>query len=254
VNGLTTQYVYDGRDIVQEIQGGTTTNYIRTPNIDEPLARIKADGTIRHYKSDALGSVIALTDDTGVIRTTYTYDPFGNVPVSGETSDNPFQYTGRENDGTGLYYYRARYYSPELQRFVSEDPIKIEGGINFYEFVGNNPVNFVDPTGNAALSAALREAIIKCAKGAVIGAGLEATFELGKCCYDQCCTQIWKCDFSKCKINLCNVAVSSLASCVASAVSPNLPVFPVTWPVWKEFLKKVGLNQVIKQFGKYGCK
>jgi RHS repeat-associated protein len=147
VNSVITQYVYDGLDIIQEIQGGVKTNYIRTLNIDEPLARIKADGTIQHYKSDALGSVIALTDDTGAVKTNYTYDPFGNITVSGENSDNPFQYTGRENDGTGLYYYRARYYSPELQRFVSEDPVDLRGGINFYTYVGNSPINWRDPSG-----------------------------------------------------------------------------------------------------------
>jgi RHS repeat-associated protein len=148
VNGVNTQYVYDRMDIIQEIQGGTTTNYIRTPNIDEPLARIKADGTIRHYKTDALGSVIALTDDNGVVKTTYTYDPFGNTTISDEASDNPFQYTGRENDNTGLYYYRARYYSPELQRFISEDPVRFEGGsINLYSYVGNNPIYSIDPSG-----------------------------------------------------------------------------------------------------------
>lgn len=147
INGTTTQYVYDGLDIIQEKQGGTVTaNYIRTLNIDEPLTRIKGS-TVRHYVLDALGSVIALTDDTGALKTTYTYDPFGNVTISGESSDNPFQYTGRENDGTGLYYYRARYYSPELQRFISEDPIGLAGGINLYSYVGNNPVNFVDPLG-----------------------------------------------------------------------------------------------------------
>ncbi len=107
------------------------------------MTRIKTDGTIRHYVTDALGSVIALTDDTGVVRTTYTYEPFGNVTISGEASDNPFQYTGRENDGTGLYYYRARYYSPDLQRFISEDPIRLWGGINFYAYVGNEPVNLI---------------------------------------------------------------------------------------------------------------
>src|SRR4030042_6229617 len=126
INGTTTQYLYDGMNIIQEIQGSNKTNYIRTLNIDEPLTRIKADGTVRHYVKDALGGVIALTDDSGVVKTTYTYDPFGNVTVSGETSDNAFQYTGRENDGTGLYYYRARYYSPELQRFISEDPLECE--------------------------------------------------------------------------------------------------------------------------------
>jgi RHS repeat-associated protein len=104
-----------------------------------------------------------LTDDTGVVKTTYTYDPFGNVTISGEASDNPFQYTGRENDGTGLYYYRARYYSPELQRFISEDPILKFGNpdipfllprllrtpaiLNAYNYVGNSPINFIDPWG-----------------------------------------------------------------------------------------------------------
>ncbi len=68
--------------------------------------------------------------------------------ISGEISDNPFQYTGRENDGTGLYYYRARYYDADVGRFVSEDPIRFAGGdVNFYAYVGNNPVNMIDPFG-----------------------------------------------------------------------------------------------------------
>ncbi|HAM50579.1 MAG TPA: hypothetical protein DCP92_07725 [Nitrospiraceae bacterium] len=152
INGLTIQYVYDGVDIIQEIENGqVTANYVRTLSIDEPLARIKSDGTVRYYQRDALGSVIALTDGTGAVQTTYTYDPFGNVTVTGETSDNPFQYTGRENDGTGLYYYRARYYSSELQRFISEDPIRFKGGINFYAYVKDNPTNYTDPTGKGGL-------------------------------------------------------------------------------------------------------
>jgi RHS repeat-associated protein len=149
INGRTIQYVYDGMDIIQEIENGqVTANYVRTLSIDEPLVRIKSDGTVRYYQRDALGSVITLTDGTGTVQTTYTYDPFGNVTISGQTSDNPFQYTGRENDGTGLYYYRARYYSPQLQRFISEDPIRFEGGdVNFHAYVGNNPVNLLDPLG-----------------------------------------------------------------------------------------------------------
>jgi RHS repeat-associated protein len=173
INGTTTQYVYDSLDVIQEKQGGSVSaNYIKTLNIDEPLTRIKGS-TVRHYVTDALGSVIALTDDSGVVKTTYTYDPFGNVTISGETSDNPFQYTGRENDGTGLYYYRARYYSPELQRFISEDPLSLTRlfiwkqinptfslakrlyrftlrnpkVLNKYPYVGNDPTNFTDPSG-----------------------------------------------------------------------------------------------------------
>jgi len=80
INGTTTQYVYDGLDIIQEKQNGAVSaNYIRTLNIDEPLEKIKSDGTVRYYQTDALGSVIALTDEAGTIKTQYTYDPFGNV-------------------------------------------------------------------------------------------------------------------------------------------------------------------------------
>lgn len=72
---------------------------------------------------------------------------FANTTMSGEASDNPFQFTARENDGTGLYYYRARYYSPEMQKFIQEDPIGLMGGMNYYAYVDDNVVNFVDPFG-----------------------------------------------------------------------------------------------------------
>ncbi|MBI4823335.1 MAG: DUF2778 domain-containing protein, partial [Nitrospirae bacterium] len=146
VNGKTTQYLYGGLDIVQEIEDGmVTVNYIRTLNIDEPLVRIKSDGTIRYYQQDALGSVIALTDENGTVKTTYSYDPYGNTEVMGEPSDNPFQYTGRENDGGGHYYYRTRYKLDS--RFISEDPIGMAGGMNYYSYVRNAPINYRDPLG-----------------------------------------------------------------------------------------------------------
>lgn len=146
INGVTTQYLYDGWDVIQETTSGIKTNYIRTLNIDEPLTRTN-ETTTRHYLKDALGSVIGLTDDTGALTTSYAYDAFGNV-TTGEASDNPFQFTGRENDGTGLYHYRLRNYSPEMQRFISEDPIRLAGGgINFYSMTGNDPVNRIDPLG-----------------------------------------------------------------------------------------------------------
>ena len=157
INSKTINYLYDGLDIVQEIENGTVTvNYVRTLNIDEPLARIKTDGTIRFYQQDALGSVIALTDETGVIKTQYSYDPFGAVIITGEASDNPFQFAGRENDGTGLLFERNRYLSFELQRYISQDPIGFAGGdVNFYSRVGNNPVNFVDPLGLFSINVGL---------------------------------------------------------------------------------------------------
>ena len=85
-----------------------------------------------------------MTDSTQAFQTTYTYEPFGNTAALGAATSSSYQYTGRENDGTGLYYYRARYYSPELQRFISEDPLKLGDGANKYLYVDNNPVLYLD--------------------------------------------------------------------------------------------------------------
>jgi len=91
-----------------------------------------------------------LADSAGAIQTEYTYEPFGRTTATGVSNTNPFQYTGRENDGTGLYYYRSRYYHAALQRFIAEDPIEFHGGdINLYGYVINNPTRYVDPFGLA---------------------------------------------------------------------------------------------------------
>jgi RHS repeat-associated protein len=102
-----------------------------------------------------------------VTQAEHTYEPFGTTTTTGSTG-NAFQYTGRENDGTGLYYYRARYYHPGLQRFISEDPIGFAGGdANPYAYVRNNPLLFVDPSGHVInLAGAGVGALI----GGVIGA------------------------------------------------------------------------------------
>jgi RHS repeat-associated protein len=146
INGITTSFVYDGYTPIQERQGATVTNLLTGPGIDEYLAR--SDGsTTRYFLPNHLGSTLALTDPTGTITTRYTYSPFGETTQTGEASTNPFQYTGRENDNTGLYYYRARYYDPKIQRFISSDPIGLAGGLNTYAYVGNNPIRYIDPFG-----------------------------------------------------------------------------------------------------------
>ena len=83
------------------------------------------------------------------VRTAYAYSPLGDMTKAG-TDSTTLEYTGRENDGaTGLYYYRARYYSPALGRFISEDPSQFQGGANFYAYAGGSPTNFTDARGLA---------------------------------------------------------------------------------------------------------
>jgi RHS repeat-associated protein len=147
VNGQSTQYLYDGVDAVQEIAGGSPLANLLTGGVDEVFTRADSTGTSSPLR-DGLGSTLALTDSTGAVQTSYTYEAFGMTSSTGAASGNTSQYTGRENDGTGLYHYRSRYYSPTLQRFISEDPLAFNGGsINLYAYVANDPVSFKDPFG-----------------------------------------------------------------------------------------------------------
>jgi len=79
---------------------------------------------------------------------TYTFDSFGKQTASTGSLTNPFRYTAREFDTeTGLYYYRARYYDPNIGKFVNEDPIGFEGGENLYRYVRNRSTGLSDPMG-----------------------------------------------------------------------------------------------------------
>ena len=139
--------LYDGINAVQELSSTSA-----------PLANIVASGldqwtwrtegaNTKHFLTDALSSTRALTDDAKTISTRYQYEPYGETTTSGAASTNPSQYSGRENDGTGLYYYRARYYHPTLKRFISEDPIGLEGGINTYLYANAAPTIYTDSLG-----------------------------------------------------------------------------------------------------------
>ena len=141
---------------MQELDGGSppnvTANLLTGRGIDEYFTRTDSTGT-RDFLADMLGSTIALADSSGTLQTQYSYDPFGNATVSGGSSANPYQFTGRENDSTGLYYYRARYYSPTFQRFVAQDPLDFAGGdFNLYPYVLDNPANGTDPSGRGPFS------------------------------------------------------------------------------------------------------
>lgn len=148
-----TRYVYDNQSIVLEYDGsGAIVNkYLHGPHVDEPLA-ITTGKTTYYYHADGLGSIVALTDQSGKVVQTYEYDSFGNLKDQMNRFKQPFMYTGREWDKeTGLYYYRARYYDSMVGRFLSKDPIGFGGGVNFYGYVRNNPISFVDPFGKDSL-------------------------------------------------------------------------------------------------------
>jgi RHS repeat-associated protein len=146
--GTTTQFLYDQMNTVQELNrtGGVVANLLAGPSLDEYFTR--TDLTTSVFIADALGSTVGLVDSSGSIATSYTYEPFGATSIGGSASSNTYQFTGRENDGAGLYFYRARYYSSSFQRFIAQDPIGFTSNdANLYGYVFNNPMDYSDPLG-----------------------------------------------------------------------------------------------------------
>lgn len=123
------------------------------PGIDEPFV-LEKDSTPYFYFTDYLGSVKAITDGSSVISS-YDYSAYGQTEVSGDETLNPYRYTGRESEEEDLYYYRARYYDPDLGRFISSDPIGLGGGVNTYTYGFGNPLSNKDPTGLVPIPAAI---------------------------------------------------------------------------------------------------
>src|SRR5439155_10686970 len=144
----TTNYLYDGANIIEEVDasGNQIRSFTQGPGVDQPLA-LTSSGVTSYYEADGLGSITSLTDITGTVTDSYSYDSYGNaydqngfLVTSPGSGGNLFRFTGREYDlETGLYYYRARYYDPTVGRFISEDPIGFSSGINFYGYVGIIP-------------------------------------------------------------------------------------------------------------------
>lgn len=95
---------------------------------------------------DTLGSIVALSDNTGAVTDQFAYSSFGE---SDSMTGTTFGFTGqRFDDETGLYYFKNRYYSARLGRFLQPDPIGYDGeDLNLYTYVNNDPLNFTDPMG-----------------------------------------------------------------------------------------------------------
>ncbi|MBN4071777.1 RHS repeat protein [bacterium AH-315-F18] len=186
----TTLYFYENDQVIAETTGTGTLKkrFIYHDGIDRPVVMdtdISGDGVIQvaterfFYHTNSLGTVYALSDNDGLLEEAYTYDAFGEVLtiITGYGADQQFGGTGADADtvitetaaignpyrfharrfdfeeGAGLYYYRARYYRPDLGRFISADPMgawhdSYSLGNRFTGF-GNNAVNMVDPSGEA---------------------------------------------------------------------------------------------------------
>jgi RHS repeat-associated protein len=115
---------------------------------DQLLAMIKPGEVAYYFHNDHLGTPQVLTNESQTVAWKAVYTPFGEAVTSIETVENPFRFPGQYYDTeTGLHYNYFRYYDPMTGRYITPDPIGLEGGINPFAYVANNPINWVDPWG-----------------------------------------------------------------------------------------------------------
>ena len=159
--GPAVRFVYDGPNVVLDLDATTLepiSAYVHGVGIDQPVEKIYLGLAIPEldrravYHTEALGSVIAMTDSTGALIKEYRYEAFGKLRYesgAGPLGGNRYTYTARESigDSLGLCYYRVRVMDPNVGRFTSEDPLGFIDGANYYLYVRNQPPNRRDPSG-----------------------------------------------------------------------------------------------------------
>ena len=151
----TTRYLYDTFELFAEVDsamGNRLAEYSYYPWTDVPHSvRVGGPtGSVYYYAQDFPGNITGLINSSGTLVNQYQYKPFGADAPGYPTGTVPssLKFAARPQDSeTGLYYIRARFYDPQLGRFISEDPKGLAGVINAYVYVGNNPVNDRDPSG-----------------------------------------------------------------------------------------------------------
>ncbi len=145
-------YFLEGEHLESEYSGSQLqAKYFRGSSVDELVAAWMYDTDAKLkpflFHHDQVTSTTAVSGHNGGTTQSIKYSAFGQVQSSTGSSPNRLKYTGREDDGSGFYYYRARYYDPGIGRFISEDPKGFDAGLNFYAYVGNNPLIANDPDG-----------------------------------------------------------------------------------------------------------
>ena len=141
--GIKTQYTFDtGGKVVEKETDGIIRNFFY---LGSKVIAHKENSEILYYGTDHLGSSVLMTDATGAAVWTGAVTPFADSETAEGLAEH-VMFTGKELDtDTGLYYYNARWYDPNLGRFITEDPAR--DGVNWFIYVNNNPLNFIDPTG-----------------------------------------------------------------------------------------------------------
>jgi RHS repeat-associated protein len=141
-------YIYRGNTILYEKKPDTGMDALYIYGPKGKLAK-KVNGAIYYYHSDHLGTTRLITDENGTVVSQVMYQSFGKSEINGESES--YLYTGKELDASQLYYFGARYYDPEIGRFITRDPYRGElddpQSQNRYAYSLNNPLRFKDTWG-----------------------------------------------------------------------------------------------------------